>query len=90
MKRPGRPQTAHGLQKAGGLASRLSSLTKSPSVRGSSTTRLLRKAAEHDAVWLGAAAVLGLSGGRSARRAALRGIGSVAIVAAVNHTLAKP
>ncbi|GHB37093.1 phosphoesterase [Streptomyces xanthochromogenes] len=90
MKRPGRPQTAHGLQKAGELASRLSSLTKSPSVRGSSATRLLRKAAEHDAVWLGAAAVLGLSGGRSARRAALRGIGSVAIVAAVNHTLAKP
>lgn len=52
--------------------------------------QLLRKASGHDAVWLGAATVLGLSGGRNARRAALRGIGSVAIVAAINHTLAKP
>lgn len=56
----------------------------------SSTVDLLRRVAGHDAVWLGAAGVLGLSGGRTARRAALRGIGSVAIVAAINHALAKP
>ncbi|WP_240653670.1 diacylglycerol kinase family protein [Streptomyces sp. AcE210] len=57
---------------------------------GNSATHLVRRVAGHDAVWLGAAAVLGMSGGRSARRAALRGIGSVAIVAAIDRTLAKP
>ncbi|MFG3369559.1 diacylglycerol kinase family protein [Streptomyces sp. NPDC048156] len=51
---------------------------------------MLRRVAGHNAVWLGAAAVLGMSGGRSARRAALRGIGSVAIAAAIDRTLAKP
>ncbi|WP_237773062.1 acylglycerol kinase family protein, partial [Streptomyces luteocolor] len=50
----------------------------------------MRKAAGHDAVWLGAATVLGMSGGRNARRAALRGLGSVAIVTVINHMLAKP
>ncbi|MFG3280335.1 diacylglycerol/lipid kinase family protein [Streptomyces sp. NPDC048111] len=79
-----------GLPGASELLGGLTSLVKSPSERGSSVMPLLRKAAEHDAVWLGAAAALGLSGGRSARRAALRGVGSVAIVAAVNHMLAKP
>ncbi|MEU1121715.1 MULTISPECIES: diacylglycerol kinase family protein [unclassified Streptomyces] len=58
--------------------------------RGSAVKRALRTAIEHDAVWLGAATALGLSGDRSARRAALRGLGSVAIVTAVNHALAKP
>ncbi|MHC5261524.1 diacylglycerol/lipid kinase family protein [Streptomyces sp. UC4497] len=59
-------------------------------LRGSSAVRLLHTVAEHDAVWLGAAAALGLSGGRSGRRAALRGIGSVAIVAALDRALTKP
>ncbi|MGW6267658.1 diacylglycerol/lipid kinase family protein [Streptomyces sp. NPDC055060] len=58
--------------------------------RGGSVVNLLRKAAGHDAVWAATAAVLAVSGDRSARRAALRGAGSVAIVAAVNHALAKP
>lgn len=59
-------------------------------LRDDSAPRLLGRAAGHDAVWLGAAAVLGASGGRNARRAALRGIGSVAIVSVINHMLAKP
>ncbi|MFD3442454.1 diacylglycerol/lipid kinase family protein [Streptomyces sp. NPDC058685] len=85
MKRPGQ------LWKIPGPGNRLAaSLAMMRRARGSSTTHLLRRAAEHDAVWLGAAVVLGLSGDRSARRAALRGIGSVGIVAAINHTLAKP
>ncbi|MEU3743112.1 diacylglycerol kinase family protein [Streptomyces sp. NPDC032198] len=65
-------------------------LAMSRSVRGSAVASLLRKVAGHDGVWLGTAAVLAMSGDRSARRAALRGAGSVAIVAAVNHALAKP
>lgn len=61
-----------------------------PAGRAATALRLLRRAAASEAVWLGAAAALGGSGGRSARRAALRGLGSVAIVAAVSRTLAKP
>ncbi|MFB7997541.1 diacylglycerol/lipid kinase family protein [Streptomyces sp. NPDC056002] len=59
-------------------------------MRGSSATDLLRSVAGHDAVWLAAATVLGMSGGRNARRAALRGIGSVAIVMAIDRALAEP
>ncbi|MCX5384478.1 diacylglycerol kinase family protein [Streptomyces sp. NBC_00083] len=91
MKRRGRLRRALGQQGTPGLANRLTaSLAQSTPGRSSSVTHLLRRAAGHDAVWLGAAAVLGASGGRSARRAALRGIGSVAIVAGINHALAKP
>ncbi|MFE9407123.1 diacylglycerol/lipid kinase family protein [Streptomyces sp. NPDC006530] len=91
MKRRGRLPRALGPLGTTGLGNRLkAALEPSTPVRGSSVARLLRKAAEHDAVWLGAATVLGLSGGRSARRAALRGVGSVAIVAGINHALAKP
>ncbi|MEV7403403.1 diacylglycerol kinase family protein [Streptomyces sp. NPDC091267] len=85
MKRPGR------LWKIPGPGNRLAaSLALARPARGDSATDLLRRAAGHDAVWLAAATVLGASGGRNARRAALRGIGSVAIVAVINHTLAKP
>ncbi|MFE9410555.1 diacylglycerol/lipid kinase family protein [Streptomyces sp. NPDC006704] len=96
MKRLGRLRTALGRTALGrtassGLGDRLgAALTRSTPRRASSVAHLVRKAAEHDAVWLGAAAVLGASGGRGARRAALRGVGSVAIVAAINHALAKP
>ncbi|MFD7299298.1 diacylglycerol/lipid kinase family protein [Streptomyces sp. NPDC059897] len=58
--------------------------------RGNSAARVLLNAAGHDAVWLGVAAVLGVAGGQSARRAALRGVGSVGIVAALDRALAKP
>ncbi|MEU9192419.1 diacylglycerol/lipid kinase family protein [Streptomyces hundungensis] len=91
MKRRGRLPRALGPQGTTGLGNRLTAaLRPSTPVQGSSVARFLRKTAEHDAVWLGAAAVLGLSGGRGARRAALRGVGSVAIVAGINHALAKP
>ncbi|MFG2720569.1 diacylglycerol/lipid kinase family protein [Streptomyces sp. NPDC048416] len=91
MKRRGRLRSTLGPQGAAGLAHRAADAlgATSPGRKGT-VARLMRVAAEHDAVWLGAAAVLGASGGRSARRAALRGIGSVAIVAAINHALAKP
>lgn len=85
MKRPGRQW------KIAGPGNRLAaSLAMARPTRGSSTADSLRGAAGHDAIWLGAAAALGASGGRSARRAALRGIGAVAIVAVINHTLGKP
>ncbi|WP_327673037.1 MULTISPECIES: diacylglycerol kinase family protein [unclassified Streptomyces] len=76
---------------ASSASSALSSFsTKGRPLRESSAVRLLHTVAKHDAVWLGAAAALGLSGGRSGRRAALRGIGSVAIVAVLDRTLTKP
>lgn len=86
MKRPGR------LSKISGPGSGVvaASLALARPERGNSATDLLRRAAGHDAVWLAAAVALGASGGRSARRAALRGVGSVAIVAVMNHTLGKP
>nr|WP_236072055.1 diacylglycerol kinase family protein [Streptomyces polyasparticus] len=59
-------------------------------MRPSSAAQTLRAIAGHDAVWLGAAAALGMAGGRSGRRAALRGIGSVAIVSALHHAMVKP
>ncbi|MFF3645692.1 diacylglycerol/lipid kinase family protein [Streptomyces sp. NPDC002564] len=85
MKRPDRRW------KVPGPGKRLTaSLAMVRPARGSATARVLRAAAEHEAVWLGVATALALSGDRTARRAALRGIGSVAIVTAVNHALAKP
>ncbi|MGW2344321.1 diacylglycerol/lipid kinase family protein [Streptomyces sp. NPDC001661] len=85
MKRPGLLGTTLGRGIRPEAPSALKRIT-----RGASATRLLLNAAGHDAVWLGVAAVLGASGGQSARRAALRGIGSVAIVAALDRALAKP
>lgn len=41
-------------------------------------------------LWGGAAAALGASGDRTARRAALRGIGTVAIASAVTRAVARP
>ncbi|XES00212.1 hypothetical protein HEP87_58780 [Streptomyces sp. S1D4-11] len=41
-------------------------------------------------MWGAAAAALGASGNRTARRAALRGIGTVAIASAVTRVLARP
>ncbi|MEU3247613.1 phosphoesterase, partial [Streptomyces sp. NPDC006875] len=41
-------------------------------------------------LWAGAAAALGASGDRTARRAALRGIGTVAIASAVTRAVARP
>ncbi|MEV7192670.1 diacylglycerol kinase family protein [Streptomyces sp. NPDC093510] len=85
MKRPGR------LGKIPGPGNRVAAaFAAARGGRADAALRLLRGAAGSEAVWLGAAAALGASGGRSARRAALRGLGSVAIVAAVSRTLAKP
>ncbi|GGO95031.1 diacylglycerol/lipid kinase family protein [Wenjunlia tyrosinilytica] len=50
----------------------------------------LSRAADHGLLWFGTAAVLGASGGRAARRAALRGVGALAIASAITNTLAKP
>jgi diacylglycerol kinase family enzyme/membrane-associated phospholipid phosphatase len=50
----------------------------------------LSRAADHGVLWFGTAALLGAAGGRTARRAALRGVGSLAIASAAANTLAKP
>ncbi|MGW0980682.1 phosphatase PAP2 family protein [Streptomyces xiamenensis] len=50
----------------------------------------LSRAADHGVLWAGAAAALGVFGGRSARRAALRGLGSLAIASTVSNLVAKP
>ncbi|MFK4070871.1 diacylglycerol/lipid kinase family protein [Streptomyces sp. NPDC029674] len=85
MKRPGR------LGKIPGPGIRVAAAFAGPQPgRARSALALLRRAAGSEAVWLGAAAALGASGGRSARRAALRGLGSVAIVTAVSRTLVNP
>lgn len=62
---------------------------KSPD-RTDAVVGILGRAVEHDLLWLGAGAALGASGGRTARRSALRGVGAVALVSAANHLLAKP
>ncbi|MFZ3561492.1 diacylglycerol/lipid kinase family protein [Streptomyces sp. BH055] len=85
MKRPGLPGKTPGW---GGRPRAPFSVKRA--TRGNSATRVLRNVAGHDAVWLGVAAALGISGGQSARRAALRGIGSVAIVTALDRALTKP
>ncbi|GAA0665168.1 bifunctional phosphatase PAP2/diacylglycerol kinase family protein [Kitasatospora atroaurantiaca] len=49
----------------------------------------LTHAADHGVLWLASAAVLGASGSRTARRAALRGVGSLLIASAVANLPAK-
>ena len=49
----------------------------------------LGRAANHGVLWFTAAAVFGLSRNRSARRAALRGVGSVALASAAANVVAK-
>ncbi|MFF4650664.1 bifunctional phosphatase PAP2/diacylglycerol kinase family protein [Streptomyces sp. NPDC001380] len=49
----------------------------------------LSRAADHGVLWMGAAAALGVVGTRSARRAALRGIGSLAVASLATNTAAK-
>ncbi|MFF6996373.1 diacylglycerol/lipid kinase family protein [Streptomyces sp. NPDC008313] len=49
-----------------------------------------RRIAAGGLLWAGAAAALGASGDRTARRAALRGIGAVAMASAVTRALARP
>ncbi|MFF8770675.1 bifunctional phosphatase PAP2/diacylglycerol kinase family protein [Kitasatospora sp. NPDC015120] len=51
--------------------------------------RGLSRAADHGVLWFGAAAVLGAVGGRSGRRAALRGVGSLALASSVANVAAK-
>ncbi|MFF2041546.1 bifunctional phosphatase PAP2/diacylglycerol kinase family protein [Kitasatospora sp. NPDC058170] len=51
--------------------------------------RGLSRAADHGVLWLSAAAVLGAVGGRTGRRAALRGIGSLALASATANIAAK-
>jgi undecaprenyl-diphosphatase len=48
------------------------------------------RAADYGALWLTGAAVLGLSRNRAARRAALRGLGSLALASAAAHLAARP
>jgi undecaprenyl-diphosphatase len=50
----------------------------------------LSRAADHSKLWMATAAVLGATGQRTGRRAALRGVASLAIASAVTNTLAKP
>ena len=49
----------------------------------------LGRAADHGVLWLAAAGGLGLSGNRSARRAAMRGIGSLALASVAANVIAK-
>lgn len=49
----------------------------------------LGRAANHGVLWLGAATALGLSRNRSARRAALRGVGSLALASTAANVVAK-
>lgn len=50
----------------------------------------ISRAADHGVLWAGTAAALGVLGGRSVRRGALRGLGSLAIASAVSNLIAKP
>ncbi|MER7765760.1 phosphatase PAP2 family protein [Kitasatospora sp. NPDC096140] len=51
--------------------------------------RLLSRAADHGLLWTGTAALLGAVGGRTGRRAALRGLGALALASATANTVAK-
>ncbi|MEU8921838.1 phosphatase PAP2 family protein [Kitasatospora sp. NPDC048545] len=51
--------------------------------------RTLSRAADHGLLWTGTAAVLGAVGGRTGRRAALRGLGSLALASTTANTVAK-
>lgn len=50
----------------------------------------LGRSANHGGLWLAGALVLGLSRNRGARRAAMRGIGSLALASAAANVVAKP
>ncbi|WP_328535327.1 diacylglycerol/lipid kinase family protein [Streptomyces sp. NBC_00344] len=78
------------LRRALALTGRIASAERPGRERGGFLPPLVHRAAGHDLIWLGVGTVLGLSGGRTARRAALRGVGAVAVVSAVNHAFAKP
>ncbi|MFF3560819.1 phosphatase PAP2 family protein [Streptomyces sp. NPDC002574] len=49
----------------------------------------LSRAANHGALWFGVAAGIAMVGGRQGRRAALRGVGSLALASAVVNTVGK-
>ncbi|MDI5966762.1 bifunctional phosphatase PAP2/diacylglycerol kinase family protein [Streptantibioticus silvisoli] len=49
----------------------------------------LSRAANHGVLWMGAAAALAAAGGKPGRRAALRGLGSLALASAVVNTVGK-
>ncbi|WP_369264634.1 bifunctional phosphatase PAP2/diacylglycerol kinase family protein [Streptomyces sp. R35] len=51
--------------------------------------RRLSRSADHGRLWLGAAAGLALIGGHTARRAALRGVGSLALASLTVNTVVK-
>ncbi|MFE9768638.1 bifunctional phosphatase PAP2/diacylglycerol kinase family protein [Streptomyces sp. NPDC005808] len=51
--------------------------------------RRLSRAADHGRLWFGAAAALALVGGRTARRAAVRGTGSLALASLTVNTVVK-
>ncbi len=52
--------------------------------------RRLSRAADYSKLWLGSAAILGTVGGARGRRAAVNGLASVAVTAAVVNVLLKP
>ncbi|WP_441248417.1 bifunctional phosphatase PAP2/diacylglycerol kinase family protein [Kitasatospora sp. McL0602] len=57
--------------------------------RPASALPRLSRAANHGALWLGTAAALGASGNGTARRAALRGVGALALASATANLLGK-
>ncbi len=52
--------------------------------------RGLTRVADHSVLWFGAAAALGLLGGRPGRRAAARGLASLGVASAFANLVAKP
>ncbi|WP_042405425.1 bifunctional phosphatase PAP2/diacylglycerol kinase family protein [Streptacidiphilus carbonis] len=77
----------HDLQK---LDARLFDRVASARLRGAHPVLpRLGRAADHGALWMAAAAGLGLSRNRAARRAALRGVGSLALASTAANVFAK-
>ncbi|MET7608935.1 diacylglycerol/lipid kinase family protein [Streptomyces avermitilis] len=74
------------LRQGGGTGRRVATALEA----GRSGTTGWRRTVGGGLVWVGAAALLGVSGQRTARRAAMRGIGAVAMASAVTRTLARP
>jgi membrane-associated phospholipid phosphatase len=52
--------------------------------------RGLSRAADHSKLWLGSSALLAVAGGARGRRAALNGIGSIAVTSTIVNGLMKP
>src|SRR5690242_7847053 len=52
--------------------------------------RQLSRAADHSALWLGHAALLAAVGGERGRRAAVNGMGAIALTSAVVNVVMKP